>query len=67
MTRRAWLMILAATAAWPIGAPRRAGGESLKLAAPAPEIVGGPWIGSAPLTTASLRGRVALIEFWTYG
>lgn len=34
---------------------------------PAPEIVGGPWINSEPLSPGSLRGRVALVEFWTYG
>ena len=28
---------------------------------------GAPWINSAPLTTAGLRGRVVLVEFWTYG
>jgi hypothetical protein len=33
----------------------------------APEITGGPWINSAPLALASLRGRVVAIEFWTYG
>jgi hypothetical protein len=33
----------------------------------APEIAGSPWIGSAPLTLAGLRGRVVLVEFWTYG
>jgi hypothetical protein len=33
----------------------------------APEIAGGPWIGSAPLTLAGLRGHVVLVEFWTYG
>jgi hypothetical protein len=33
----------------------------------APEVVGGPWINSAPLTMAALRGRVVLVEFWTYG
>jgi hypothetical protein len=33
----------------------------------APEIAGGPWINSAPLTMAGLRGRVVLVEFWTYG
>jgi len=35
--------------------------------APAPEIAGGPWINSAPLTLAALRGRVIAVEFWTYG
>jgi hypothetical protein len=33
----------------------------------APEIAGGPWINSTALTTAALRGRVTLVEFWTYG
>jgi hypothetical protein len=34
---------------------------------PAPEIVGGPWINSQPLALPALRGRVVLVEFWTYG
>jgi len=33
----------------------------------APDITGGPWINSEPLTLGSLRGRVVLVEFWTYG
>lgn len=32
----------------------------------APEISGGLWINSEPLTLKSLRGRVVLIEFWTF-
>jgi hypothetical protein len=40
---------------------------SLRLGSPAPEITGAPWINSAPLTMAGLRGRVVLVEFWTYG
>ena len=34
---------------------------------PAPEIGGGPWINSEPLSLEKLRGRVVLVEFWTYG
>jgi len=34
---------------------------------PAPEITGAPWINSVPLALAGLRGRVLLVEFWTYG
>jgi thiol-disulfide isomerase/thioredoxin len=32
----------------------------------APEISGGQWINSQPLTLKDLRGRVVLIEFWTF-
>jgi hypothetical protein len=42
-------------------------GQALRLGQPAPEIAGGPWINGGPLTTAALRGRVMLVEFWTYG
>ena len=42
-------------------------GQALDLGSAAPEIAGGPWINSAPLTMAGLRGRVVLVEFWTYG
>ena len=38
-----------------------------RVGQPAPEITGGPWINSAPLTMDGLRGRVVFVEFWTYG
>ncbi|MEE8112893.1 MAG: hypothetical protein V3T23_00925 [Nitrososphaerales archaeon] len=41
------------------------GGEAL-AAKPAPEISGGKWINEAPLTLQSLRGKVVLVDFWTY-
>ena len=44
-----------------------AGAQPSDVGAQAPEVGGGPWINSAPLTTAGLRGRVVLVEFWTYG
>ncbi len=34
---------------------------------PAPELGGESWINSGPLGLAALRGRVVLLEFWTYG
>ena len=33
----------------------------------APDINGGPWLNSPPLTINGLRGRVVLVEFWTHG
>ena len=33
----------------------------------APEFVEGNWINSNPLTLEKLRGRVVLVEFWTFG
>jgi len=38
-----------------------------KVGQAAPEITGGPWINSEPLSLAGLRGRVVVVEFWTYG
>lgn len=35
---------------------------------PAPDINGtGPWFNSPPLSLAQLRGKVVLVEFWTFG
>ncbi len=35
---------------------------------PAPELTGiEAWVNSDPLTMASLRGKVVLVEFWTFG
>ena len=33
----------------------------------APELAAGAWINSEPLTLQRLRGRVVLLDFWTYG
>ena len=33
----------------------------------APEIGNGTWINSTPLTLKSLRGRVVIVDFWTFG
>jgi cytochrome c biogenesis protein CcdA/thiol-disulfide isomerase/thioredoxin len=47
----------------------RTGDSLAKLAklGPAPEFAGlGPWYNSPPLTLAALRGKVVLVDFWTY-
>jgi len=41
--------------------------QALRIGAPAPEVAGDRWINSGPLTMQGLRGRVVLVEFWTYG
>ena len=33
----------------------------------APEFAPGTWINSEPMTLKSMRGRVVLVEFWTFG
>jgi hypothetical protein len=44
-----------------------AAGQTIRAGTPAPEVAGERWINSAPLTTPGLRGKVMLIEFWTFG
>jgi hypothetical protein len=41
--------------------------QALRIGAAAPDFAGGPWINSTPLTIEALRGRVILVDFWTYG
>ena len=58
----------ALTAAAVAGLSRPAEGQrGARVGQPAPEITGGPWINSEPLSLDKLRGRVVVVEFWTYG
>ena len=34
---------------------------------PAPEITGQTWLNAAPTRLAELKGKVVLVEFWTFG
>jgi thiol-disulfide isomerase/thioredoxin len=36
-------------------------------ARPAPQIASGEWINSEPVKLEALRGRVVLVDFWTFG
>jgi hypothetical protein len=49
------------------GGAAAASAQVLRIGAPAPDVAGERWVNSAPLTTVGLRGRVVLVEFWTYG
>ncbi len=62
--RNLLLATLAGTAAAGLAAPRRGG----TAATPAPEFAGlEGWLNTAsPLTLAGLRGKVVLVDFWTY-
>jgi hypothetical protein len=42
-------------------------GTAVTAGTAAPDIAGEHWINSMPLTITGLRGRVVLVEFWTYG
>ena len=59
-----WFIIGMAAATWIIW-PNS--GAAISAGKAAPEITGEHWLNSSPLTIVSLRGRVVLVEFWTYG
>jgi hypothetical protein len=63
---RTWLAatLLAVTV---LAGLRGAGAAEIPAGRPAPELAAGAWINSEPLTLKALRGRVVLLEFWTYG
>jgi hypothetical protein len=65
LTLCAAVLLLSATS--PVAGPGAAVGRPVRVGQPAPEITGGPWINSEPLSLAGLRGRVVMVEFWTYG
>jgi len=65
LTLCAAVLLPAATS--PVAVPADAAGRQVRVGKAAPEITGGPWINSEPLSLAALRGRVVMVEFWTYG
>jgi cytochrome c biogenesis protein CcdA/thiol-disulfide isomerase/thioredoxin len=49
------------------GAARRPAAAALPVLGPAPDFVGNQrWFNSRPLSLSQLRGRVVLVDFWTY-
>ena len=44
-----------------------AASQAMRAGTPAPDVAGERWINSGPLTTTGLRGKVVLVEFWTFG
>ena len=64
---RHWLIGVLCAAALGVGLVGAVSAQVPPLGAVAPEISGGPWVNSDPLTLAALRGRVVLVDFWTYG
>jgi hypothetical protein len=64
---RGWIVGALVGLALAVGAVATSPGQPPRAGAPAPDITGGPWINSPPLTLAGLRGRVVLVDFWTYG
>ena len=62
------LTVMGPAAVGLVALPHTAGAErGIRVGQAAPEITGGPWVNSAPLSLAALRGRVVFVEFWTYG
>jgi len=65
-TLRGWTAVLGAALAL-LALPPGPEAFTARIGQPAPEITGGPWINSEPLSMEKLRGRVVVVEFWTYG
>jgi len=59
-----WALIVLAVAVWTLW-PKH--GTAISAGRSAPDVAGDNWINSKPLAMADLKGRVVLVEFWTYG
>jgi len=59
-----WLGVLLALSIWSVW-PKA--GAAITNGTPAPDVAGENWLNGGPLTMDGLKGRVVLVEFWTYG
>ena len=72
-SRRTFLHTVAGLAGMAVSTAALAGDEGIRTriaeaSASAPNFVGiGKWLNSAPLSMSDLRGKVVLVNFWTYG
>lgn len=66
MVRWGCLIALLLTGLFGWASPQ-ARGQALKPGQLAADLTGGPWINGPALSMEGLRGRVVLLEFWTYG
>ena len=59
--------VMIPVAGWSHQPPTPDAAESGFIGKSAPEISDGKWINSCPLKLSDLRGKVVLVEFWTFG
>ena len=64
MKRQGFYVLILALA---IGAVGTTIAHAVPIGKPAPEFSGSSWINSNPLKPEDLKGRVVMVEFWTYG
>ena len=61
-------VVMLALASLALGAAGWSTAQPANVGQAAPDVTGGGgWINSSPLTMAALKGRVVLVEFWTFG
>lgn len=66
--KRIRIPVIAAALAAALWAIHPATSSGLGPGAPAPELKGGPWLGvEKPLQLKELRGKVVLLDMWTFG
>lgn len=59
--------LLSLAAAIPLGTPLAPASPLRRQTGKAPELEGGPWLNSVPLTLDARQGLVTVVHFWTYG